>query len=102
MKYFISQPMNGRSEEEILQKRATVAAAIKAKHPDAEIIDSYVKGIPNGFNPVWMLGNAVQELSKADVAVFCAGWSCARGCVVERVICERYGIRAAEEYEFTK
>lgn len=100
MKYFISQPMNNRSDEEVKSERERIAEAIKRKDCDAEIIDSFIEGVPNGFNPVWMLGSAIQELSKADVAVFMAGWSCARGCIVERVICERYGIKVVEEYAF--
>ncbi len=42
MQFFISQPMNGRTDEEIFAERKHVIELIKGEHPDAEIVDSFV------------------------------------------------------------
>ena len=41
MKYFISQPMNGKTDEEIKAKRKEVETAILEQEPGAEILDSF-------------------------------------------------------------
>ena len=44
MKYFISQPMNGKTDEEIKAKRKEVETAILEQEPGAEILDSFFEG----------------------------------------------------------
>ena len=41
-KVFISQPMQGKTDEEIQQIRAMDMEFIKTVYPDAEIIDSFL------------------------------------------------------------
>lgn len=96
MRYFISQPMNGRTETEIKIERARITAAIKMAAPNAEIVSSFIENA-NGASPVALLGVAIRRLSDADVCVFADGWDKARGCVVERTICEAYGIPIVDE-----
>lgn len=100
MKYFISQPMRNKTDEEIKSERERVISEIMLADPDAEIIDSFVEGVKadTETNPVWYLGRAIIGLSKADIAVFARGWHTARGCLVEHMICERYGIKRVSEY----
>ena len=85
---FVSQPMNGKTNEEILQER-TVAVE-KAKvilDDDVELIDSYIEeDAPEGYNPgLWYLAKSIELLAK--------GWSKARGCIVEHECATRYGIK---------
>lgn len=41
-KVFISQPMRGRSEEEIKEEREYLIGQIKKEHGDVEIIGNYI------------------------------------------------------------
>lgn len=87
MKVFISQPMLGRSNEEILAERNQVAA----RFPDAEIIDSFFKDVPHSDNPLWYLGEAIKLMGEADAVYFCKGWKHSRGCKIEYECAVAYG-----------
>lgn len=92
MKIFISQPMKDLSEEEIRHNRMKVVKKIKSLYgDDVEIIDSYIDG---GGTPLWCLGKAIELLSTADVAYFLKGWNTARGCRIEYMCADNYGIGA--------
>ena len=71
MKYFISQPMNGKTDEEIKAKRKEVETAILEQEPGAEILDSFFEGAPHDAKPLWFLGKSLEILSNADIAYFC-------------------------------
>ena len=90
-KLFISQPMRGKSDEQILAERdCLISKAKKAYGDDVEILDSYFADY-NG-NALGFLGKSIEVLSHADVAIFGSGWENARGCVIEHKCCEDYGI----------
>ena len=92
MKIFISQPMKGLSEEEIRHNREKAIKKIKSLYgDDVEIIDSY---IDDEGTPVWCLGKSIELLSTADVAYFLKGWNTARGCRIEYMCADNYGIGA--------
>ncbi len=94
-KVFISQPMQGKTDEEIQQIRAMDMEFIKTVYPDAEIIDSFLpesapKNVRSG---VYKLGQSIQLLSGADVLFLSAGWNKARGCQIEHSVAVAYGIK---------
>lgn len=93
---FISQPMNGRSEENILKERDEIANMLENKYGDVLIIDSYIKNSPPGANGLWYLGKSIELLSTADMAYFARGWECARGCTIEFLCARKYGIKIIE------
>lgn len=94
MKVFISQPMKGRTDEEIVEERDKAYAKIHEIHgEDAEIIESYIP--TEKLSPVEMLGRSIQMLAEADAVYFLEGWSQARGCTIECMVCEAYGIPSA-------
>ena len=97
MKYFISQPMNGKAVEEIKAKRKEVETAILEQEPGAEILDSYIESAPHDAKPLWFLGKSLEILSNADIAYFCEGWENARGCKLENECALAYGITVIEE-----
>lgn len=100
MKVFISQPMKDKTEKEILDQRKRIEDYIKSEvDEDVEIIDSYVQDAPDECNPVFFLGLSLQFLSQADLAVFAQGYENARGCVIEREVCNKYGIPAVTMLE---
>lgn len=100
MKVFISQPMKDKTEKEILDQRKRIEDYIKSEvNEDVEIIDSYVQDAPDECNPVFFLGLSLQFLSQADLAVFAQDYENARGCVIEREVCNKYGIPAVTMLE---
>lgn len=89
--FFISQPMSGREEEEILRERANISAAINEMFDNPYILDSFLTGAKD-VNPLVCLGHAITILSKANCAIFVEGWELSRGCCVEYTICLKYNI----------
>ncbi|MFQ8632140.1 MAG: hypothetical protein ACLSAJ_12475 [Intestinibacter bartlettii] len=102
-KVFISQPMRGWEDEEILAFRNIIKMNLeKSLDDDIEIIDSFLQDYPGEINkhiPVYYLGKSIQLLSQADVAYFGGDWKNARGCQIEYAICKKYGIPTIEEWD---
>lgn len=99
MKLFISQPMKGKTKEEILAEREkAIASAFRLFNEKPEVIDSYFEDAPADANPLWYLGKSLQLLSTADVAYFAEGWEKARGCRIENTCAIEYGIAVIEDY----
>lgn len=83
-KLFISQPMQGKSIEEIFAEREEAAKkATSLVKRDMEVIDSYIQDAPEGAKPLWFLGKSLELMSDADVVYFAEGWQKARGCQLE-------------------
>lgn len=92
-KIFISQPMNGKTDDEILfERKKAIEVAKSIVNDDVEVIDSFFKGAPHDAKPLWFLGKSLELLSTADCAVFLSGWDKARGCLIEKECCDKYGI----------
>ena len=100
-KIFISQPMRGLSDEEILKAREEILIKAEKKIGEpVELIDSFIEDYPGEINkhiPVFYLGKSIQFLSHADVAYFGGDWRNARGCKIEHEIAKQYGIEIIEE-----
>ena len=92
-KLFISQPMRGKTDEEILAVRNKAIALAKEKlGDDIEAIDSFFQGAPHDAKPLWFLGKSFELLSTADIAYFAEGWRDFRGCRMENKAAIEYGI----------
>ena len=91
-KLFISQPMNGKPEEEILKERETAKRiAEEIVGEELELIDSYFKeNVPDDAGCLWYLGDSIKLLDKADYVYFCDGWYKAKGCKIEMQCCDFY------------
>lgn len=99
-KVFISQPMRGKTDDEILLERNRVIKTIKEIiNDDIEIVDSFLKQeAPGGVNkPLWFLARSIDLLSTADIAYFIAGWDQARGCKIEHECAVQYGLAVITE-----
>lgn len=100
-KLFISQPMRGLSDEEILKAREEIKLkAEKEIGEPVELIDSFIEEYPVEINksiPVWYLGKSIQFLSQADIAYFGGDWRNARGCKIEHEVAVQYGIDRIED-----
>ena len=102
-KLFISQPMRGKTDEEILAVRAqAVQSAERVLGEEVEVIDSFFKDavVPSTVlsRPLWFPGESLKLLSGADVAYFAEGWEDARGCRIEHECAVEYGITTIEDY----
>lgn len=96
-KLFISQPMRGKTDEEILAVRSdAIQAAKDAIGEDVEVIDSFFQNAPADARPLWFLGKSIEMLSAADIAYFARGWNDARGCRIEYQCAAEYGIYTIE------
>lgn len=96
---FISQPMDGRSEEDILKEREEIINMLENKYDkygDIFIIDNYIKNSLPGANGLWYLSKSIELLSTADIAYFARGWECARECTIEFLCARKYGIQIIE------
>lgn len=101
MKVFISQPMSGRSEEDIINERIQTIGKIRMYlGDDVTILDSYVpedtrnimrrgnhyqrNGLwADGMEYVFWLGTSITTMAKADVVWFVNGWHESSGCIHE-------------------
>lgn len=97
-KLFISQPMKGKSDEEILAVREeAIKRATEMVKCDVEVIDSFFKDAPVEAKPLWYLAKSLELLAEADVAYFAEGWDEARECKIEHECAVQYGIDRIEE-----
>ncbi len=95
---FISQPMNGRTDEDILKERKkAIKKAESMIGEQVEVIDSFFETVPGNVTPLWYLAKSLELLSTADVAYFAPGWQEARGCKIEHECAVQYGIDRIEE-----
>lgn len=101
MKIFISQPMNGLKDSQILEKRAEMIRLLTDHYGEGiEIIDSFTKSEDViGRGRVAMLGDSIMKMWDADIVLFCDGWSGSAGCTVEYEVCSRYDIKRIYEYD---
>ena len=90
-KIFISQPMNGKTTEEIENERNYIIDKLR-ENESVEIIDSFFKDKPYEASPLWYLGESIKLMSEADIVFFCNGWQTARGCQIEHDCALEYGI----------
>ena len=97
-KVFISQPMNGLTDDQIRADREAIFKQIEdSKIGDFEVIKSFIVNIGPVVNkPVAYLGKSISCLADADLAVFGKGWENARGCQIEHAVCIAYNIPIIE------
>lgn len=98
-KLFISQPMKGKTDEEILREREqAVREAEKylkenGMQEEVQLIDSFFQSAPVGARPLWFLGKSLELLSTADLVYFAKGWEEARGCRIEHMCAVQYELQ---------
>ena len=97
----ISQPMNGLSVEEAREIR--LKAFEHLANLGYDIVDIYNPDSPNETDigviheSLWYIGHSLVDMSKCDVIFFCKGWQNARGCRIEHLAAEEYGLEIIEE-----
>lgn len=93
IKVFISQPMAGRTEADILGERSHIKSIftdIYSEVFNVEFIETYDQ--PEGLPRLEMLGESIKKLADADIFVEAPGAWKARGCMVEENAARNYDI----------
>lgn len=104
MNVMISQPMNSVPDSEVRKNQDDLKEKF-AKY-NIDVIDSFLTEVPSTEirNPrIFYLGRTIQNfLSDVDAVYFCTGWKKAKGCRIERDICEEYNIPILDDSFFKK
>ncbi len=107
MKAMLSQPMAGKTEEEIIKTREKAIKTLKNK--GYEIVNtlftdewySQEKMKERGVVqiPLCVLAKSLENMSLCHAAYFCKGWENARGCRLEHEAATAYGLEIIHEEE---
>ena len=93
MNIFISQPMNGKTEEEINDVRVEIISKLEKKlgvgYENIYVVNVFDYGDDTPSRLV-MLGRSIEAMAEADVIVFVEGFSAASGCLVEHEVAMSY------------
>ena len=97
MKIMISQPMNGKSNEQIKEERKELIKQLESE--GHEVVDTVLAmETPKGIHePIYYLAKSIEAMSLVDGVVFMKGWENARGCKIEHIIAKEYGLFVKEE-----
>lgn len=101
MDVFISQPMSGLSEKEILAYRqlaiknlTKIQDKYNKEYPDDRIRFEFIDNTQ--FNekktPLGYMAKDVELLDTADIVYFADGWENSKGCNIEYTLCKTYDI----------
>ena len=92
MKVFLSHPMSGLSEEEVMKIREEALLYLQNKYNKPfEAIDNYHhENVPENAGRLWHLAESIKQMEEADYIYFCPNWEDALGCRVERLITTVY------------
>ena len=104
-KAMLSQPMAGKTDEEIVATRERAISALKEQ--GYEIVNTLFtaawyskeqmekRGVVQ--IPLCFLAKSIENMSKCHVAYFCKGWENARGCRIEHEAAKAYGLEIIYE-----
>lgn len=101
----LSQPMAGKTQDEIVATREKAIAALEAK--GYEIVNTlftdewYSKDSMTERGvvqiPLCFLAKSLENMSLCDVVYFCKGWEQTRGCKIEHEVAKVYGMKIIYE-----
>ncbi|MBQ9657648.1 MAG: DUF4406 domain-containing protein [Clostridia bacterium] len=90
MKLMISQPMKGKTNEQIKAERAELVQKLEAE--GHEVVDTVFDLAPKGVDEaIYFLSKSIEFISQVDGLVFMPGWNAARGCRIEYQVALEYG-----------
>lgn len=97
MKIMISQPMRGKTNEQIREERTELIKQLEAE--GHKVIDTILTNEApiETSQPIYYLGKSLELMSTVDAVVFMKGWENARGCKIEYEVAKNYGKFIREE-----
>lgn len=100
MKAMLSQPMAGKTDEEIIATREKAIAALTEK--GYEVVNTLftdewysresmeARGVVQ--IPLCFLAKSLENMANCHAVYFCKGWEQMRGCRIEHAAAEAYGL----------
>lgn len=97
MKIMISQPMRGKTNEQIRKEREQLVKKLKSE--GHEVIDTIInEESPKDINEaIYYLSKSIEFIGKVDAIYFMKGWEKARGCKIEHEVAVEYGKKVMYE-----
>ena len=97
MKIMISQPMRGKTNEEIKLERANLVKKLESE--GHTVVDTIIsENAPKDSDEaIFYLAKSIEFISKVDALIFMNGWENARGCRIEYQVASEYGKFIREE-----
>lgn len=98
MRFMISQPMYGVSEDEIKETKARATQYLE--NLGHTVVDnSFIDNVPNDIlnRGAYYLAKTIETMSKCDGVFFCEKWQFYRGCKLEHEVAKYYGIHTMYE-----
>ena len=100
MKAMLSQPMAGKTEQEIVSTRERAILALEARGYESVntlFTDEWYKPEKMAERgvvqiPLCFLAKSLENMSLCHAAYFCKGWEAARGCCIEHDAAVAYGL----------
>lgn len=90
MKIMISQPMKGKTNEQIREERAELVKRLQEE--EVEVVDTIFENAPADEDmAIYMLSQSIRYIGKVDALYFMKGWEKARGCKIEHEVAVEYG-----------
>jgi len=91
MKVMISQPMRGKTNEEIRLERESLVEELKKE--GHIVVDTIIsKEAPKNMDEaIYYLSKSIEYIGKVDGVVFMPFWESARGCRIEYAVAKEYG-----------
>lgn len=91
MRVMISQPMRGKTTEQIRGEREKLVK--KLEDEGHEVIDTiFADETPKDCDTaIWYLSKSIEAISKVNAIAFMPGWENARGCIIEHQVAKEYG-----------
>lgn len=100
IKAMLSQPMAGKSDEEIVSTREKAVKVLEEK--GYEVINTFFTNEWHNKEkmkergvvqiPVCFLAKSLEHMANCHAVYFCKGWEKARGCRIEHDVAEAYGL----------
>ena len=90
-KVMISQPMNGKTNEQIREEREELV--IRLAEEGLQVIDTIIKeDAPKDVDEaIYYLAKSIEFIGQVDIVLFMKGWEKARGCRIEHQVAVEYG-----------
>ena len=104
-KAMLSQPMGGKTQEEIVETRERAIRALQDRgykvvntlFTDGWYSKEYMEARGVVQIPLCFLAKSLENMSLCHAAYFCRGWEQARGCRIEHEAAKDYGLEIIYE-----
>lgn len=94
---FISQPMKGKTSEEIIETRNKAIIALENEYNVVNNFLNHWDAPDSKFPDIYNLAKGLELMSTCDCVYFCRDWMAHRGCKIEHEVATNYGMKIIYE-----